>query len=128
MADYVPVYQDEASFTTSATVTGGTLAVVSGDGTVGPAGAGAANVIGVFGHDAASGKRVTVFLRGPVHEVANSGGVTAGAQLISAAAGKVASLAAASGNAAADINAARQVIGIALTTAADLALVRFVGV
>lgn len=128
MADYVPVYQAEASFTTSAAVTGGTMAIVSGNGTVGPSGAGAANVIGVFGHDAASGGRVTVFLRGPVHEVANSGGVTAGAQLVSAAAGKVASLAAAATDTATDINSARAVIGIALTTAADLALVRFVGV
>jgi hypothetical protein len=128
MGDYTQVYNVEGSFTTSAAVTGGTLAVVSGDGTVATAGAGAANVIGVFASDAGSGKRVTVILRGPVHEVANSGGVTAGAQLISAAAGKVASLAVASGAAAADINAARQVIGVALTTAADLALVRYVGV
>lgn len=128
MGDYTPVYQAKGSFTTSAIVVGGTLAVVSGDGTVATAGAGAANVIGVFASDAASGKRVTVFLRGPVHEVANSGGVTAGAQLISAAAGKVASLAVAATDTAADINAARQVIGIALTTAADLALVRYVGV
>lgn len=126
MGDYTPVYDSKGSFTTSAVVVGGTLAAVSGDGTVATAGASAANVIGVFAHDAGSGKRVTVFLRGPVHEVANSGGVTAGAQLASAASGKVASLAAAATAVAADINAARSVVGIALTTAIDGALVRYV--
>lgn len=128
MADYVPVFEDEASFTTSAAVTGGTLAAVSGDGTVGPAGASSAAVIGVFSADAASGARVMVFTRGMVHEVVNSGGVTAGAQLISAAAGKVASLAATATFTATDINNARSIVGIALTTATDGLKVRYVAV
>jgi hypothetical protein len=128
MADYIPVYEDEGSFTTSAAVTGGTLAAVSGDGTVGPAGATSAAVIGVFAADAASGARAMVFLRGMVHEVVNSGGVTAGAQLVSAATGKVASLAATATFTATDINNARSIIGIALTTATDGLKVRYVAV
>lgn len=126
MGDYVPVYENKGSFTTSAVVTGGTVAAVSGDGTVGPAAAGSAKAIGVFAHDAASGARVTIHLRGPVQEVVNAGGVTAGDQLVSAAAGKVATKAAASGAAAGDINDARSIIGIALVTAADTVKVRYV--
>jgi hypothetical protein len=130
MADYLPVYRegDAITLSASATITGGTVVEVSGSGTVGPAGAGSLKVVGVAAFDAASGARVTVYGRGMVHEVVNSGGVTAGDQLITAAAGKVATLAAASGNAAADINAARQVIGIALTTAADTLKVRYLAV
>lgn len=128
MADYLPVYTpgQAVPFTASAAVTGGTLAAVSGDGTVGPAGASSAKVVGVFAHDAGSGVRVTVWCRGPVHEVVNSGGVTAGDQLVSAASGQVASLAAASTAVAADINAARSVVGIALNTATTGNKVRYV--
>ncbi|MUN41413.1 capsid cement protein [Actinomadura litoris] len=126
MGDYIPVYESKGSFTTSAAVTGGTLAAVSGDSTVGPAAAGSAKVIGVFATDAASGARVTIHLRGPEHEVVGSGSVTAGDQLVAAAGGKVASKAAASGATAGDINDARSIVGIALNTAADAAKVRYV--
>ena len=128
MADYLPVYTpgQAVSLTTSAAVTGGTLAAVSGDGTVAAAGAGSAKVVGVFACDAGSGTRVTVWLRGPVHEVVNSGGVTAGDQLVSAASGQVATLAVASGATAGDINSARSVVGIALNTATTGLKVRYV--
>ncbi|MFC9973552.1 hypothetical protein ACFVH6_21925 [Spirillospora sp. NPDC127200] len=128
MADYLPIYLpgQAVPMTTSAAVTGGTLAEVTGDGTVGPAAAGSAKVIGYFGFDAASGARVTVYCRGPVHEVVNAGGVTAGAQLVAAAGGQVASKAAASGTTAGDINDARSIVGIALTTATTTNTVRFV--
>jgi hypothetical protein len=128
MADYLPVYTpgQAVSLTTSAAVTGGTLAAVSGDGTVGPAAAGSAKVVGVFACDAGSGTRVAVWLRGPVQEVVNSGGVTAGDQLVAAASGQVATLAAASTAVAADINSARAVIGIALNTALTAVKVRYV--
>ncbi|MGI5171880.1 hypothetical protein ACQEU3_46815 [Spirillospora sp. CA-253888] len=128
MADYLPIYLpgQAVPMTTSASVTGGTLAEVTGDGTVGPAAAGSAKVIGTFGTDAASGARVTVYCRGAVHEAVNSGGVTAGAQLVSAANGQVASKAAASGATAGDINDARSIVGIALTTATTTNKVRFV--
>src|SRR4051812_40814787 len=119
MADYLPVYTpgQAVSLTTSASVTGGTLAAVSGDGTVAAAPAGSAKVVGVFACDAGSGTRVAVWLRGPVQEVVNSGGVTAGDQLVSAASGQVATLAVASGATAGDINSARSVLGVALNTA-----------
>ncbi|MER7131250.1 capsid cement protein [Streptosporangium saharense] len=127
MSDYIPVYTpgEAIGVTTSAAVTGGQLVAVSGNGTVAPAGASSAAVIGVAAHDAASGARLTVWARGTVHESTASGAITAGAQLASGAAGTVAALAAASGAVAADINNARAVIGVALTTAADTAKVRW---
>jgi hypothetical protein len=127
MADYLPVYTpaEVATFTTSASVTGGQLLHVSGNGTVSPAPAGSAAWIGVASGDAASGARVSVFCRGTVHESTAAGAITAGAQLATGAAGTVATLAAAGGAAAGDINNARAVVGVALTTAADTALVRW---
>lgn len=118
MSDYLPRFKPGQAFTstTSAAVTGGRVLAVSGAGTVAHAGAASAAVVGVAGFDAASGAKVTIF-RGGVQRLVASAAITAGDQVITAAAGKVASLAAASGNTAGDINAARQVIGVALTTA-----------
>jgi deoxyinosine 3'endonuclease (endonuclease V) len=121
MSSYEPkyLYGQEASATASATITGGQLLVVSGNGTVGPAGAGAANVIGVAAQDAASGARLSYFPRGKIHITTAAGSITAGDQVISAASGQVATLAAAAAAAVGDVNAARQVLGVALTTAAN---------
>lgn len=120
MADYLPLYHiSSCTFTSTAsgTITGGQLLVVSGDGTVATAGASAANVIGVAGCDAVANGLVTVYGFGPVHSTVNSGGVTAGQELISAASGQVATLAAAAAGEAADVNNARKRLGVALTTA-----------
>lgn len=127
MSDYLPVYTpgQAVGFTASAVITGGQLVAVSGNGTVGPAGASSASYIGVAAHDAAANSRVTVYARGVVHESTAAGAITAGAQLAAAAAGTVATMAAAAANALGDINNARAVIGVALTTAADTALVRW---
>lgn len=127
MSDYLPVYTpaEVATFTASAAITGGQLLAVSGNGTVGPAGAASASWIGVAAGDAASGARVAVFCRGTVHESTAAGAITAGAQLATGAAGTVATMAAAAANALGDINNARAVVGVALTTAADTALVRW---
>lgn len=128
MADYSPIYLPghEYTSTTSAAVTGGQLLMVSGSGTVAPASASSGKCVGVAGFDAASGALVTVFGRGPVHESTASGAITAGDQVVTGAAGTVATLAAASGTPdAAAVNAARAVIGIALTTAADTAKVQW---
>lgn len=127
MSDYLPVYTpaEVATFTASAAITGGQLLAVSGNGTVGPAGAASASWIGVAAGDAPSGSRVSVFCRGTVHESTAAGAITAGAQLATGAAGTVATLAAAAANALGDINNARAVVGVALTTAADAALVRW---
>ncbi|WP_436759333.1 capsid cement protein [Streptosporangium sp. V21-05] len=121
MSDYIPVFTpaDAVPATTSATVTGGQLLAVSGNGTVAPAAAGSAAYIGVASFDAANGARVTYTPRGVIHESIADGGITAMDQVQAGATGKVKSLAAAAGNAAADITAARAVIGTALTTATD---------
>jgi hypothetical protein len=112
MADYAPLFMpgDVITCTTSEAVTGGRLAAVSGNGTVGHAGADSAAVIGVFTTNAASGAQVGVHGRGQVHVSVNSGGVTAGARVNAAATGLVASAAAHVAN-----------VGIAMTTAADTA-------
>jgi hypothetical protein len=127
MGAYEPkyVYGEQVNATASATITGGQLLIVSGNGTVGPAGAGAANVVGVAAFDAVNTDRISYFPRGKVHVSTASGGITAGDQVISAAAGKVSTLAAAAAATAGDINAAREVIGVALTTAADTASVEW---
>jgi hypothetical protein len=81
--------------------------VVSGNGTLGPAGATAANVVGVAAMDAATATGFSFFPRGKVHVSVASGAITAGARVDSGAAGTVASGTASLTN-----------IGVALTTAA----------
>lgn len=127
MADYIPIFTPggAVTLTASAAVTGGQTLAVTGNGTVGPAGASSAAYIGVAAFDAAINARVTVYPRGVVHETTAAGAITAGAQLATGAAGTVASLAAAGTATLADINNARAVIGVALTTAADTAKVRW---
>lgn len=119
MSEYTPPIPPANAYTlpVSAAVTGGRLVAVSGNGTVAHAGAASAAVIGVAAFDqTVIGGEVTVWLRGPVHEATASGAITAGARVDSAATGVVISAAAALTN-----------VGIALTTAADTALVRYVG-
>lgn len=116
MGAYEPkfLYSDVATGTASATITGGQLLVVSGNGTVGPAGATAANVIGVAAFDAANTDRVSYFPRGKVHVSTASGAITAGARVDSGASGTVASGTSSLTN-----------LGIALTTAIDTGLVEW---
>lgn len=115
MADYTPVFTGGAipfTSTTSATVTGGQVLVVSGTGTVAAAGAASGLVVGVAAHDAASGAQVTVWpLPGVIHETTTPTGVTAGNALTSAAAGTV------DPGTLGTIAAAGTLIGVALTTA-----------
>lgn len=117
MGDYTPIYTGGVvpfSATTSAAVTGGRLAEVSGDGTVATAGAGSLVVVGVFGHDAASGARVDVWpLDNCVHELVSSGAITAAAGVVAGAAGVVVT------GAVAASAAAGTLLGIAATTAAS---------
>lgn len=133
MTDYAPVYMPGAaiSSTASAAMTGGDPLVVSGDGTVAPATtANALNVVGTAAHDAANGARVTLFGRGTVHESISDGAITAGDQVASTATAdrQVKAQTAASTAVVADINNARSIIGVALTTAADNELVRWMEV
>lgn len=92
MADYAPkyLYGDQATGTASAAITGGQVLVVSGDGTVGPAGDAAdVTVIGVAAADAASGARAAYFPRGKVHISTTAGAVVAGNGVSAGAAGTV---------------------------------------
>lgn|SRR5574343_844017 len=120
MADYSPVYVTGTVWTgtASAAVTGGTLAEVSGSGTVGPAGAGSTKVVGVFAHDAASGALVAIHLNKPIHSVTAAASITAGNTLKAAASGQVTPWV--SGTDAADL-----IVGTALTTAASSAKVTY---
>lgn len=120
MADYVPKFTPGQAITSqaSAAITGGQLVAVSGSGTVAKTAGASTAWVGVAAFDAANGDKVTIH-KGGVQRIVASGAITAGDQVISAADGKVASLAAAAGATAGDINAARQVVGTALTTAAD---------
>lgn len=116
MAEYQPLHNPGKAFTrqASAAITGGQLVVVSGSGTVAPSTAASAAWLGVAGFDGATGAQVTVFSEG-VQRLTASGAITAGATVEAAAAGKVATHT----NGTNDIN----VVGVALTTAADGALV-----
>lgn len=110
MADYLPKHTPghAVTFTTSAAVTGQRLVEVTGNNTVGPAGADAADVVGVAGFDAVSGEKVAVFTRpSGVHRLVAAGAIAAGAKVIAAATGKVAT-----------IGAGVNPIGIALEAAA----------
>lgn len=125
MADYVPLFKPGVSVTrrTSAAVTGGQLLGVSGNGTVAPTGANQASWVGVAGHDAASGEDVTVY-SGGVQRLIAEGAITAGDILVAnATAGQVSTLAAVTTPTAADVTNTRAIVGIALTSAADGALV-----
>lgn len=110
MADYSPkfIYAEQITSTASATITGGQVLVVSGSGTVAPAGADAANVIGVACTDAASGAYVSYNPRGKVHVTTTAGAVTAGNNAFTGAAGTVD-----------DTGTAANKIGVFLTSAAS---------
>lgn len=130
MADYLPKFVGGTyTASASAAIAGGVIVAVSGSNTVATAGAKAAGWVGVSGQAAAaSGDRIPVHYGG-IQSVVNSGGVTAGDVLVTAANGAVATLAAvtatgtASATTATDITDTRAVVGVALTTAADGAAV-----
>lgn len=124
MSDYVPRFKPGQAFTSqaSAAITGGQLCAVTGSGTVGPTAGATTAWVGTAAFDVASGENVTLHCGG-VQKLVAAGAITAGDQVVSAAAGKVATLAAATTAVVADINAARQVVGVALTTAVDGATV-----
>jgi predicted RecA/RadA family phage recombinase len=116
MAEYLPLHTPGKAFTrqASAAITGGQLVGVSGSGTVAPTSAATPSFVGVASNDALSGDNVAIYAGG-VQRLVASGAITAGATVEAAAAGKVS----AHTNGANDIN----IVGVALTTAADGALV-----
>jgi hypothetical protein len=96
--------------TASATVTADQLLAVSGDGTLAPAGAASAAVVGVALAGASSGQPVKALMFGPVFTLTAAGGITAGAKVVSAAGGLVATIGA---------NTFEKIVGTALETALD---------
>lgn len=140
MADYAPVFLPGLTMTSqaSATIAGGDPVEVSGSGTVrkctafaphgGNASLGSAACIGVAANDATAGAKVTVIVDRVVHEGAADLAITAGDQLMaSTLVGKqVKKVPDTTGTPIQqDVDQARVVIGIALTTAVDGATVRW---
>ena len=107
MSDHLLKFKPGLSVTFRVTtdVVGGNLVEVTGNRTVGVAGAGSTKVVGSAGFDAKSGEDVTVHCAGPIDELVASGVIAAGATVSAAAAGQIAT-------------GATGVIGIALTAAA----------
>jgi len=95
--------------TASATITEGQLLEVSGDGTLGPAGAASAAVVGYALAGAASAAPVKALMFGPVLSITSSGAITAGAKVVAGAAGVVTTIGA---------NTFEKIVGTALSTAA----------
>jgi hypothetical protein len=125
MADYVPIYSGGAqpfTQTPSGTVTGGQVVVASGVDTVAAAGAGSLVVVGVAGHDAASGAKVLVWpIANCIHEIVTTGTVTALDGVVTAASGTVGTAAIATAAAAGTL------IGTALNTKTTGLKVKFLG-
>lgn len=117
MAQYLPLFRPGSTVTFGVTtaVSGGQLVQVgAADRSVAPAAAASTSVVGVAGHDAAIGDKLTVEVNKPIHLVKASGAITRGQRVEAAAAGAVRTLA--SGAA----------WGIAITTAADGAAVEVI--
>lgn len=143
MGDYTPVFIEGEiiTLTAGAAVKGGDLLVVTGNNTVSPITPSAtpySNFVGCAASDQATGARVSLYCRGPVHESLADGAITAGDQICTATntGRQVRTLVPAStpgtepavysaGATVADLTAARSVIGVALTTAADGLKVRW---
>lgn len=114
MVNYLPLYRpgETVTFNVTTAVTGGqAVEVGTADMSVAPAGVASAKYVGVAGHDAAIGDKVTVEVGKPIHELEAAGAVTRGTKLELAADGTVRTLS--TGDAA----------FLALTSAADGALV-----
>jgi hypothetical protein len=144
VADYTPVALPGQSytFTASNTIFGGDAVEITGPNAVGRiATAASVKYIGVAGHDAVNGVKVTVIMQGPMHESVAEGTVTAGDQLVSSSVGgrHVKTLAAIAVDVGASptqgsINTAingsvaslRAIVGVAITTGADNTLIRWV--
>ena len=119
MADYLPRYSSGAAVTLTASeaITGGRLVSVTGNRLVAQASADSAAVVGVAGYDAQAGDTVTIYTRpSGVHSLTASGAIEAGAKVISATAGKVATI-------TTGTETGVNPIGIALQPAADLDVV-----
>ncbi len=117
MGQHVHLFAPGAAitYTASAAVSAGNMVEVTGDRTVGPAGANSIKWVGTAAFDAAIGEKVTV-LSGGVQKVLAASDVTAGDLIVCAASGKVATLAAVTTPTAADVTNTRAIVGVALTS------------
>ena len=112
MAESTHLFEPAApgiTFTADAAITAGQVLYVSAARQVTPTAGANAAVIGIAAHDAADGDKVLVLVGGVVKVVA-SAAISAGALVVSAAAGKVATIAS---------NTFDKLIGRALTAASD---------
>lgn len=112
MAESTHLFEPAApgiTFTADAPITAGQVVYVSADRQVTPTSGASAAVIGVAAHDAADGDKVLVLVGGVIKVVA-AGEIAAGALVVSAAAGKVATIAS---------NTFDKLVGRALTAAAE---------
>lgn len=135
MPDYTAVFLPGLTMTMTAagTLTGGDPVEIAGPSavqktTAGPSALGSAKCIGVASHDAVAGAKVTIIVDRVVHEGLADGVVTAGDQVMSSslAGRQVKTVPASSGSPSkADVDQARVIIGIAITTASDGATVRW---
>lgn len=91
MSDHLPKFKpgQAVTFTTTTVAVGGNVAEVTGNRSVGVAGAASTKAIGTYAHDVKVGDSVVVHLAGPVDTVVAAAAIAAGAEVESAAAGKV---------------------------------------
>ena len=90
--NYLPLYSpaELVTFTaTSAVEAGQVVQVGTADMSVAPAAAGSTSVVGIAGHDANQGDKVTVEVGKTIHELKATGAVTRGGNLKVAANGAV---------------------------------------
>ena len=137
MPDYSAVFLPGLTMTSTAagTITGGDPVEVAGSGTVQkatysdtPNTVGSVKCVGVASHDATTGSRVTIIVDRVVHEGTAEGAITAGDQLMAStiAGHQVVTAPVVSGSPVkSDVEVARAIIGIALTTAAANGTVRW---
>lgn len=114
MAQYLPIFRpgDVVTFNVTTAVTGGQpVEVGTADRSVAPAAALSAKVVGVAGHDAAVGDKVTVEVGKPIHLLTAAGAVTRGTRLEAAGSGAVRTV------------STGEAVYLALTSAADGATV-----
>ncbi len=118
MGQYTPIHRpgEKVTFSVTADVTGGQLVQVGAvDNSVAPAAADSTSVVGVAGHDAKVGEKLTTELGKFVHELKASGAIARGTRVEAGPAGTVRALTADS-----------VAYGLAITTAADGAPVRVI--
>jgi Uncharacterized conserved protein (DUF2190) len=130
---YIPVYLpgDQISVTASAPIAARDLVTVTGSDQVGPVTVTGQQWIGVAAFAALAGERLMVYGRGTVHEHRADGPVTAGDLLVTsgtAGRGVKTATAVADPPVTADVETSRATCGVALRSAADAALCRWMAI